>query len=421
MCWHSQPDSKPSAFAPYSCFANARQEIVAEVFRKTFSLLSIIGSSYIVADVIRTRRNDKATDPYQRIMLCLGTFDILFSSVCFLGTWLTPKETGWLWSVGNTSSCSTQGFFTVLGLMGEFLYQMALSLNALILIVFGWNQEKFAEKVEKPLHTTIITVALTTALVPLAYQSYNPSCGTCWSMFIADKCSDGEECIVRGSRTVFVAYSYIQGATLFIMNVFCTVAMVWVYLHVRRQELKMQEYNFRGHNEEHHRESKRIRKILLLYTLSLYLTWGVYAVTANLYIFLSLNIPFFVRVLFESSLPSSLGFFNMLVYFLPNSLKYQEDHPGTWLVTSYFHVLHPSTTRVEDSPDMNNLSRFNTSTVDPIPFHTSTEQPGPFHTSIEQPIPLDTTSTEKRISMNTTSTDQPIQLDTSSAEKSLEL
>eukprot|EP00957_Ditylum_brightwellii_P181069 13793376-Ditylum_brightwellii.AAC.1 len=56
------------------------------------------------------------------------------------------------------------------------LYQMALSLNALILIVFGWNQEKFAEKVEKPLHTTIITVALTTALVPLAYQSYNPSC-----------------------------------------------------------------------------------------------------------------------------------------------------------------------------------------------------------------------------------------------------
>mmetsp|Transcript_25845 Transcript_25845/g.38413 ORF Transcript_25845/g.38413 Transcript_25845/m.38413 type:complete len:354 (-) Transcript_25845:666-1727(-) len=352
-------------------------------------------------------------------------FDIIYSLfVPFGGTWMVPKGTGWRWAVGNTASCSAQGFFYMFGAFGELFYQAAISLNILLLIVFGWTQEKFAKKVEKPMHVIIITVVLIIAIVPLAFQSYNPFCGQCiptlvWKCSIKD---EKESCnwVLRGARTVAVVSDILSGALLIIALIFCTVAMVWVYLHVRRQELKMQEYNFRGHNEEHHRESKRIRKILLLYTLSLYLTWGVYAVTANLYIFLSLNIPFFVRVLFESSLPSSLGFFNMLVYFLPNSLKYQEDHPGTWLVTSYFHVLHPSITHVADSPDMN-LSRFNTSTVDPIPFHTSTEQPGPFHTSIEQPIPLDTTSTEKRISMNTTSTDQPIQLDTSSAEKSLEL
>mmetsp|Transcript_6871 Transcript_6871/g.9131 ORF Transcript_6871/g.9131 Transcript_6871/m.9131 type:complete len:310 (-) Transcript_6871:262-1191(-) len=309
---------------------------------------------------------------------------------------------------------------------------MSILLNLLVLIVFGWKQEIFAKKMEKLMHIIIITCTISSAVVPLVFQTYNPNCGVCNPTILYDTCSTkdgGKLCVLRGNEIVDFVLNTIVGAAVILALIFCTVAMVWVYLHVRRQELKMQEYNFRGHNEEHHRESKRIRKILLLYTLSLYLTWGVYAATANLYIFLSLNIPFFVRVLFESSLPSSLGFFNMLVYFLPNSLKYQEDHPGTWLVTSYFHVLHPNTTRVEDSPDMNNLSRFNTSTVDPIPFHTSTEQPGPFHTSteqpgpfhtsIEQPIPLDTTSTEKRISMNTTSTDQPIQLDTSSAEKSL--
>eukprot|EP00957_Ditylum_brightwellii_P032228 2442915-Ditylum_brightwellii.AAC.1 len=29
----------------------------------------------------------------------------------------------------------------------------------------------------------------------------------------------------------------------------------------------------------------------------------------------------------------------MLVYFQPNCLKYQQDHPGTWLVAAYFQVL----------------------------------------------------------------------------------
>eukprot|EP00957_Ditylum_brightwellii_P160014 12180512-Ditylum_brightwellii.AAC.1 len=57
----------------------------------------------------------------------------------------------------------------------------------------------------------------------------------------------------------------------------------------------------------------------------------------------------------------------MLVYFLPNCLKHQQEHPGMWLVSAYFQILHLHTPcaftpsgmcagqkeDVEDAPEMN--------------------------------------------------------------------
>mmetsp|Transcript_17010 Transcript_17010/g.24108 ORF Transcript_17010/g.24108 Transcript_17010/m.24108 type:complete len:266 (-) Transcript_17010:32-829(-) len=250
---------------------------------------------------------------------------------------------------------------------------MAISLNILLLINFGWKQEQFAKKVERPMHFIIITYVLTIAIIPLVSETYNPLCGTCFLNVIWDTCStkdEGELCIVRGNEQVVTVIRLIAFALILIVLIFCTVAMVWVYLHVRRQEMRNRRYIFGGsNNTENHRESRRIRKILFLYTLSLYFSYapGLFAAFANKPISASISRTFVPL----------LGFWNMLVYFLPNCLKYQRDHPGTWLVTAYFQVLRPAPCawspsgmcagqkeEVEDAPEMN-FAKFNTTNEQP--------------------------------------------------------
>eukprot|EP00957_Ditylum_brightwellii_P041188 3117733-Ditylum_brightwellii.AAC.1 len=214
---------------PFSCVGSARNELIVAIVTKTGAFLSTIGSSLIVSDIAKKVRSGKETDPYQRIMVGLSIFDILFSFfVSFLLTWMVPKETGWLWAAGNTSSCSAQGFFFVFGGLGEILYQAAISLNILLLIVFGWKQDTFSKKVEKPMHFIIIAFALTIAIIPLAYENYNPFCGECSSVVLLDKCStkdEGELCIVRGNEQVRSVLRLVGGATGVIVLIFCTVAM----------------------------------------------------------------------------------------------------------------------------------------------------------------------------------------------------
>mmetsp|Transcript_13121 Transcript_13121/g.19419 ORF Transcript_13121/g.19419 Transcript_13121/m.19419 type:complete len:380 (+) Transcript_13121:30-1169(+) len=363
-----------STVDPFACVGSVRNELIVAIFQKTGAFLSIVGSSLIVSDVAKKVRNGKETDPYQRIMVGLSTLDVLVSFfVLFLGTWMVPKETGWLWAVGNTSSCSAQGFFFSFGLFGEILYQAAISFNILLLIVFGWKQETFSKKVEKPMHFIIIAFVLVLAIIPLAYETYNPACGECNLTPLWGKCStkdEGELCIVRGNEQVFTVILNIGGASILIVLIFCTVVMVWVYLHVRRQEMRNRRYNFGiSNNADNHRESRRIRKILFLYTLSLYVSYGpwLFAVFIGGPISESISDTIFPL----------LGFWNMLVYFLPNCLKYQRDHPGTWLVTAYFQVLRPAPCawspsgmcagqkeELEDAPEMN-FAKFNTTNEQP--------------------------------------------------------
>mmetsp|Transcript_26025 Transcript_26025/g.33160 ORF Transcript_26025/g.33160 Transcript_26025/m.33160 type:complete len:375 (-) Transcript_26025:73-1197(-) len=359
-----------STVDPFACVGSVRNELIVAIFQKTGAFLSIVGSSLIVSDVAKKVRNGKETDPYQRIMVGLSTLDVLVSFfVLFLGTWMVPKETGWLWAVGNTSSCSVQGFFVVFAGYGETCYQAAISLNILLLIVFGWKQETFSKKVEKPMHFLIIAFVLVFAIIPLVYETYNPWCGGCTIIPLWGKCSakdEGEFCIVRGNQKVELVLRLIAGAAILIVLIFCTVVMVWVYLHVRRQEMRNRRYNFGiSNNADNHRESRRIRKILFLYTLSLYFSYvpGFFAVFVGDPISQSISDTVFPL----------LGFWNMLVYFLPNCLKYQRDHPGTWLVTAYFQVLRPQAPcawspsgmcagqkeDVEDAPEMN-FSKINT-------------------------------------------------------------
>ena len=119
----------------YSCHDRQNKEIVWEIIAKATGVLSIIGSGLIVSDVLRKlimkKENNgliKWTDSYQRIMLGLSFFDIMYNIFfSFLGSWMTPQETGWVMVIGNQATCTAQGFFTQFGFMGSFVGSLGIA------------------------------------------------------------------------------------------------------------------------------------------------------------------------------------------------------------------------------------------------------------------------------------------------------
>ena len=202
------------------------------------------------------------------------------------------------------------------------------------------------------MHIFIFVVSLVYSIVPLPLESYNVSCGWCTVGSLMYECDGsavhGELCVERGSPRIRVVYENIGMAAIWGMIIFCTLAMSWVYIHVRRQEARQAMYNVPGdQTQNYHRESRRIRKILFLYTLVLYISWGMpYSLLVRYDCRTDIcnkPFPFGAKVVIAIFLPIS-GFFNLLVYFLPNCLKYQMTYPGTWLVMSYYHILISSCT-----------------------------------------------------------------------------
>lgn len=86
-----------------------RQKALA-IAPKGTAILSIIGSSWIIAEVLIDRR--KRSTSYHQIMMFMSIADVVASFTFFLTTWPIPKNTpGAFWAVGTTETCTAQGFF----------------------------------------------------------------------------------------------------------------------------------------------------------------------------------------------------------------------------------------------------------------------------------------------------------------------
>lgn len=331
---------------PYQCANSPRGEVVATVIRKISSSFSIFGSYYILATVWKKWREKKSSiDPYQRIVVGMSIYDFFWTFFpWFMGSWMVPAETGWWGAVGNQHTCSMQGFFFWLGVPGALLYQMLLSVHTLLLVTYQWKPRDFEKKIERRAHVAIFVVSITLATIPLFFQAYNPECGTCLPAPLPIGCGDwawgnqyfggdGETECIRGNPTLSEAYYSIYLSNIFAMSIICTSSMIMVYRSVRRQEDRVSRYlSFRS--EDHRRESKRIKRTMILYTVGFFFCW----VIPSIIIHSGLPPGSPANVISYILLPLQ-GFFNMLVFIAPKCAKYQRQHPGTWLCTAYVCVI----------------------------------------------------------------------------------
>jgi hypothetical protein len=148
---------------------------------KVTGSLSIIGSAYIVQDVIRnSKKRKRSTHTYHRLMLGLSTADIIVS-FCghFLSSWPLPKDSGIDYAFGSVGTCDATAFFNTIGIFGATLYNCSLTTLFLLQLKYLWTTKRI-ERIEKWLHIVPWFTGLSFAIAGLAAKTFGPFNSRCW-------------------------------------------------------------------------------------------------------------------------------------------------------------------------------------------------------------------------------------------------
>mmetsp|Transcript_5996 Transcript_5996/g.10025 ORF Transcript_5996/g.10025 Transcript_5996/m.10025 type:complete len:153 (+) Transcript_5996:68-526(+) len=141
--------------------APSRAEQIALVLMPKFAAFgSVLGSLYIIRDVLRIRRTKKsAFTTYHRLLVGLSVSDCLMSCIFLASTWPMPSDTPYVYgAVGNTSSCALFGCIGQSG-VAAVAYNASLSTFYLRLkICYGWSERAVSQKAERWLHAVPISI-----------------------------------------------------------------------------------------------------------------------------------------------------------------------------------------------------------------------------------------------------------------------
>jgi hypothetical protein len=134
--------------APYSGIPSHQQQITLALVPKFTASLSIIGSTYIIVDVlckwfnnkkrrrheqIMTRGNNSQSTrttnmlTYHRLLIGLSISDLIMSIGLFTSTWPMPLDTPHVYgAINNTQTCALIGFMETIG-VAAVMYNTSLS------------------------------------------------------------------------------------------------------------------------------------------------------------------------------------------------------------------------------------------------------------------------------------------------------
>ena len=261
--------------APFNGIPTHSQQVALALIPKFAAAVSIVGSSYIVFDVVRTWtkcrcckwKSKKKTagagsgsgsgprrrsDTYHRLLLGMSVCDLFMSGGIFLSTWPMPREVPNVWgNVGTVPTCSAQGFFEQFG-VSTVMYSASLSVYYLVTIRGGRSAGSRARirRMEPALHTIPLVFGLATAVASLALNLFNYGLWDCWIAPYPPGCNEswrngGTTDCVRGDNASLFQWIFDlipKWTSIFIV----TVNMVLVYLHVRKQELASERWSSRA-------------------------------------------------------------------------------------------------------------------------------------------------------------------------------
>jgi hypothetical protein len=242
---------------------------------KITSSFSMICSGFIIKEVIEDHRRNKGKVTL-RALLGMSVIDILASSGGFLSTWMAPVGSNAVYVVGNTQSCTYQGFLLQIAI-GAPMYNACLALYYLLTINYGWREERL-KRLEPWLHAFVLTFAFGTGILLIPLKLYNHVGAVCWVEGLPPGCENSnyqssDVPCERGN------YAWIYGFALFyaplwICIISTTIAMVMIYHNVRETEKRNSRYA--GASTAWRRtflQSDRVAVQAILYTFAFYITW----------------------------------------------------------------------------------------------------------------------------------------------------
>jgi hypothetical protein len=159
----------------------ARKELLIWMSRIS-SLLSLMGSAYIIRDVVLTQRQARGNiSVYFELMLCMSLLDICGSIAWMFITLPVPtinaygERTTVYGAKGTDATYTLQGFFIQIGFTGIF-YNLVLSVYYLLTIRYGWREDKLRGALPYFCFTGILGIGLGTLYAHSLIYNHASSC-----------------------------------------------------------------------------------------------------------------------------------------------------------------------------------------------------------------------------------------------------
>lgn len=154
------------------------QQIALAVVPKFSSILSLLGSTWILVEVLTGK--GKLRQVYNRLLGMMALYDILESVWNFASTWPIPRGTQGVWGAsGTTATCAAQGFFLQFSL-GVPIYNACLSIYYLLIIRYGISEERIQRYIEPSMHVIVFLISGGTAFASAGLNLLNNANLWCW-------------------------------------------------------------------------------------------------------------------------------------------------------------------------------------------------------------------------------------------------
>ena len=281
-------------------------------------LLSVIGSSLIIYDVViksrktaYNRRGQKTKTPMSNYILFLMSIaDILAStSVFILGPVMVPQGQAYQ-AVGNTATCTAQGFVNWAAICCGILYNTVMAMYYLLFLKFQWTEETFHTAGGKFFFLAFpVLLGVGFSIWPLVDGAFNfigtSFCSVLGYPFGCDWTPDME--CERGSNSGAVFQSYFFSLISCFVIITVCMALIWLYV------VKIEKASNRYEYGDTQRQSRKIAIVGTLYSLCFLLTYFAQLII-YVYLFKGMEDPFWAYVLYTIFLPLQ-GFMNAFVYF----------------------------------------------------------------------------------------------------------
>jgi hypothetical protein len=211
------------------------QLTMLEVIPRITGSLSILGSLYILRDILWKRKSKKATD---RLLVGMSVCDVFASiSTPLILSHALPSPMG----PGNQATCNAQGFFSQF-VTATALYTGCLALTYLLSIQYHWKEVKL-RLVEQISHIVILLFVIISGGLSIHLELYNPTPMSCTMTVFPPGCASEARPCSRGETVDFWRLPF-RTIPEYAAVTFSTIAMVIIYCNVRQVEEKASQWTF---------------------------------------------------------------------------------------------------------------------------------------------------------------------------------
>jgi hypothetical protein len=213
--------------------STVRKQAVLAWLPRGVALLSILGSTYVLSNIVRHK--ERRATIFHRIMIGLTVSDIVSAVAWGFTTLPVPANDDFgapskiYGARGNGVTCAIQGFFIQLGFTSIF-FNVALTTYYVLVIVYNWRETRLI-KLQYWFYTIPVLLGSTLAFAGIPFYTNNIMACYVNAPPLAEK---------------YTVIALLAVVPVCFVVLFCTTAMARVYLHVRHQQKRASNWRMGG-------------------------------------------------------------------------------------------------------------------------------------------------------------------------------